>query len=405
MKRIITLLTIVMLTTAAWSEKTAQAIWTEGNKTLTFTYAEPVSVGSTYGGQTVTNVWSGTAVTATGTSAPGPGWVNTVAGTMTTVKFDSSFKNVKPTSCYRWFYYCGKLTTITGISNLTTTNVTDMRQMFYRCSSLTSLNLSSFNTAKVTVMNLMFAGCSSLTSLNLSSFNTANVTDMWMMFSGCTSLTSLNLSSFNTANVTDMECMFNNCTSLMNLDLSNFNTLSVTNSSSMFDNVPAQCFVYMPADMKESIKNQRSKNLVLKNGSTWTCANCEMTLDTEYDIWHAFTATALTVPGSDASSHVVYVSNAYHSAVRNTNAAIPAGLVKLTLPKTQAVWTAGNGTLTFLYSATPYKAGGTYNGQTVTKVWYGYDITGTPASGSEAETIKNGLTNLSTDSITDEPGA
>ena len=34
--------------------------------------------------------------------------------------------------------------------------------------------------------------------------------------------------------------------------------------------------------------------------------------------------------------------------------------------------------------------------------WFGYDITGTPASGSEAETIKNGLTNLSTDSITDE---
>lgn len=37
--------------------------------------------------------------------------------------------------------------------------------------------------------------------------------------------------------------------------------------------------------------------------------------------------------------------------------------------------------------------------------WFGYDITGTPASGSEAETIKTGLANLSTDSITDEPGA
>lgn len=37
--------------------------------------------------------------------------------------------------------------------------------------------------------------------------------------------------------------------------------------------------------------------------------------------------------------------------------------------------------------------------------WFGFDITGTPASGSEAETIKNGLTGLSTDSITDEPGA
>ena len=229
----------------------------------------------------------------------------------------------------------------------------------------------------------MFGSCSSLTSLNLSSFNTANVTNMQSVFSGCSSLTSLNLSSFNTANVFNMYRMFNNCTSLKNLDMSNFNTSSINLSSSMFDNVPAQCFVYMPTGVIDYIKNQRSKNLVLKSGSTWTCANCEMTLDTEYDIWYPFTATALTVPGSDASSHVVYVSNAYHSAVRNTNAAIPAGLVKLTLPKTQAVWTRGNGTLTFLYSATPYKAGDTYNGETVTKVWYGYDITesgtGTPA--------------------------
>ena len=34
--------------------------------------------------------------------------------------------------------------------------------------------------------------------------------------------------------------------------------------------------------------------------------------------------------------------------------------------------------------------------------WFGYDITGTPASGSEAEAVKNLLDNISSDSITDE---
>ena len=77
MKRFLTLSIIVLLATAAWSAKTAQAIWTAGNTTLTFTYEEPVSVGSTYNGQTVSAVWSGTDVTATGIN--NPGWVNTKA--------------------------------------------------------------------------------------------------------------------------------------------------------------------------------------------------------------------------------------------------------------------------------------------------------------------------------------
>ena len=91
MKRFLTLSIIVLLATAAWSAKTAQAIWTAGNTTLTFTYEEPVSVRGTYGGQTVTAVWSGTDVTATGTT--NPGWLTTVKGSLTTVVFKSVFKD------------------------------------------------------------------------------------------------------------------------------------------------------------------------------------------------------------------------------------------------------------------------------------------------------------------------
>ena len=384
---------IIPAGTDKFAEVTVQAIWTEGNKTLTFYYGEAVSVGGTYGGQTVTNVWSGTAVTATGTSTPG--WVNTVKGTMTTVKFDASFKNMKPTSCYCWFADCSKLTTITGIANLTTTNVTNMEQMFSNCSSLTSLDVSKFNTANVTTMKYMFRGLSSVSSLDLSSFSTANVTIMWGMFSNCSKLTSLNLSNFNTAKVTDMDAMFSNCTSLKNLELSSLNTSSIQYSSNVFSSVPAQCFVYMPTGVTDKIKSQRSKNLVLKNGSAWTCANCEMTPDTEYDIWYQFKATTLTVSGSSATAFCLYKDGAMYSTVTSfANVTIPKGKDKIseTFPA-MAIWTAGNTTLTFLM-AENYKVGDTYNGQTITNVWKGSAITASANTPAWLSTVKGTVTKV-----------
>ena len=154
---------------------------------------------------------------------------------ITKVVFDSSFANYTGlTSTAFWFDGCSKLTTISGIENLKTQNVTDMSNMFRGCSSLTSLDLSSFNTQNVTYMYAMFHGCSSLTSLNLSSFNTQNVTNMSNMFYGCSSLTSLDLSSFNTQNVISMGYMFYGCSSLTSLNLSSFNTQNMTDMRCMF---------------------------------------------------------------------------------------------------------------------------------------------------------------------------
>ena len=154
---------------------------------------------------------------------------------ITTAIFDPSFANCASiTSTAFWFRECNQLTTISGISNLNTSNVTDMSYMFCGCSGLTSLDVSNFNTSKVKDMGSMFSGCSSLTSLDVSNFNTANVTDMGSMFSGCSGLTSLDVSTFNTANVTDISWMFCSCSGLTSLDLSHFNTEKVTNMSWMF---------------------------------------------------------------------------------------------------------------------------------------------------------------------------
>ena len=154
---------------------------------------------------------------------------------ITHVVFDSSFSNCSTiTSTAFWFFFCENLTTITGISNLRTDNVTNMEAMFNDCSSLTSLDVSGFNTVNVTDMSGMFRGCSVLTNLDVSHFNTDKVTDMRNMFGDCRALTSLDVSHFNTVNVTDMQGMFGGCQTLVTLDLSTFNTGKVTNMINMF---------------------------------------------------------------------------------------------------------------------------------------------------------------------------
>ena len=108
------------------------------------------------------------------------------------------------------------LESITGMSYLNTSEVTNMAWMFTNCKKLTSLDLSHFNTSKVTNMNSMFGACWGLTSLDFSSFNTSKVTNMYNMFYGCTNLRTIYVGSgWSTAAVTSSSDMFFNCTSLV----------------------------------------------------------------------------------------------------------------------------------------------------------------------------------------------
>ena len=152
------------------------------------------------------------------------------------VIFDAGFANAKPTSTYYWFCGCSKLTSISGIKYLDTSEVTNMGEMFYGCEGLSNLDVSNFNTAAVTNMMEMFRGCSRLSSLDLSNFNTAAVTSMFDMFCGCEGLTYLNVSNFNTSAATSLGGMFASCSSLTSLDVSNFNTAAVSDMGWMFDN-------------------------------------------------------------------------------------------------------------------------------------------------------------------------
>ena len=165
-----------------------------------------------------------------------PVWVKHTFS-ITKVVFDTSFANARPTSCYKWFFWCEKLNQVEGIKNLNTKEVTDMADMFYECRDLSSLDVSGFNTEKVTDMSGMFYECISLKLLDVAKFNTANVKSMSNMFYRCYNLDLLNVTNFNTANVTNMQGMFYSCPALTTIYASDkFVTGQVTDGSNMFSN-------------------------------------------------------------------------------------------------------------------------------------------------------------------------
>ena len=144
-----------------------------------------------------------------------PSWYES-RESVTKVVFDESFKDVRPTSCYKWFRGFSQLTTIEGIENLNTEEVTDMSDMFNGCSGLENLDLSSFNTAEVKDMSYMFGDCRGLENLDLSSFNTAKVENISCMFSYCSDLTTIYVSDgFDTGNVSNSSGMFGGCSNLV----------------------------------------------------------------------------------------------------------------------------------------------------------------------------------------------
>ena len=239
-RALLSLLMLMAAGTAAWAEgETAYAVWCADNTTLYFFGSDAtLAAGDTFTPEgatdpvAITNVWSGTAVTATGTNKPG--WYNTVKGSLTTVVFEPSFADVAPTSLRYWFQDCTKLTTVTGLGYLNTSAATTMYSMFEDCSLLSAIDVSSFNTSAVTDMQYMFYNCKALTTLDLSNFNTANVTTMYQMFYGCSALQSLNLSGWDTASLTSTSQMFRGCTNLETLNLSGWVNTKLTNLSQMF---------------------------------------------------------------------------------------------------------------------------------------------------------------------------
>lgn len=189
-----------------------------------------------------------------------PGWYKTKPADIKTVVFKRNFRDARPTTCLLWFGSCINLTSIEGLENLNTSDVTRMDHMFYKCEQLRALDLSGFNTEKVENMRDMFSNCKNLETLNLSSFKTNKLTNMSEMFLGCNKIAQLDLSGFNTSGVKALDQVFKNCYALKALDLSSFDTKLVTEMSSLFEYCQSLKNIYV-SDRFSTFKVNNSTNM------------------------------------------------------------------------------------------------------------------------------------------------
>ncbi|MGO5439266.1 BspA family leucine-rich repeat surface protein [Megamonas funiformis] len=83
-----------------------------------------------------------------------------------------------------------------------------------------SLDISNLDTSNVTNMMGIFAFCAYLTTLDLSNWNTSNVTNMGAMFGACSSLTTID-GIIDMSSCTNYESMFAYCENLKNVKIKN----------------------------------------------------------------------------------------------------------------------------------------------------------------------------------------
>ena len=135
-----------------------------------------------------------------------------------------------------WFatFWEKDLHDISGLANLDTSNVTNMREMFYGNQISDLSPLSNWNTSKVTDMDSMFDGNQISDLSPLTNWNTSNVTDMDSMFDGNQISDLSPLANWDTSKVTDMSRMFyyNQISDLS--PLAGWNTNNVTDMHEMF---------------------------------------------------------------------------------------------------------------------------------------------------------------------------
>ncbi len=157
---------------------------------------------------------------------------------------DESMQNAPLTSMKMLFYggfsmrplYLSAMTSIEGLENLNTYEVTSMQSMFEGCQSLTELDLSTFNTANVTSMNCMFQSCSNLETLNIALFNIGKMEDMRYMFSGCSKLKTIYCNSDWSTSGAQSSYMFSGCSALEGGQGTKFNSSVIDKTYARIDN-------------------------------------------------------------------------------------------------------------------------------------------------------------------------
>ena len=139
-----------------------------------------------------------------------------------------NFPETSNESFKEMFSGCSSLTKIT---NINTSNATNLRYMFY--SNYTLKTIPLLNTSKVTDMEGMFSFCQALTSIP--QLDTSSVKNMSYMFDGCSKLTEI--PAFDVSNVNSFASTFHNCISLRTIHMTGMKaSFDISESTQFTDN-------------------------------------------------------------------------------------------------------------------------------------------------------------------------
>ena len=117
-----------------------------------------------------------------------------------------------------------RLTKITGIDKIDTSQIFNMDDLFYGCNNITSLKLNNWDVSKVTSMDYIFGYCSSLKSLSLAGWDVSSCESLEGLFYHCLNMTTTgDLSSWDVSSSVSFSHLFDGCTKLRNVgDLSSW---------------------------------------------------------------------------------------------------------------------------------------------------------------------------------------
>ena len=176
------------------------------------------------------------------------------------------------------------------LSEIDTTNASDLKRMFGGCKALTEIDVSGFNTANARSMHWMFRNCNSVTSLDLSSFNTINVVNLHGMFLSSTLLRTITLgNNFDTSNVIIMSKVFYGLGNLTTIYATrDFSNQSVTKDNEMFTNdknlVGGDGSYYATAYNSSYVTSSRAKIAMPEQSGYFTLIGDSVIYSISYDM-------------------------------------------------------------------------------------------------------------------------
>ncbi len=321
----------------AWfAAATPQAIWCSGNSTLYFTnHVHQYQVGETFEGQEVTAVWSGDALTDTGTGAPR--WSD-YRSNVASVVFKHDFYYVHPESLCDWFRDMPNLSEIVGLEYLSTSQAVDMSHMFAGCKSIQTLDLNTFDVMSSINTSSMFEGCENLTTIYCDK--------TW------------DLRALNSAN------MFLDCTKLKGAIAYNSNWTNGALANPVTG--------YFMKQWTLHVGNIEHGTVLLSEATPYTHDLVTITVTPEAD----YRVKTFTLTGDSSGFDYYFTDNGDGTYSFVMPAEDVTLCVEFFCPTANAIWCEGNQTLYFDYGYAP-SLGSIYDGQIVTKLWTGDDVANT----------------------------